>query len=319
MLRSIALVSLLAAMPAWAELGDIYCFEDEALWNALAANVESLTTDADGVALANEVPAPPGSNSQLGKILTFDAAVTGLSRGFLLETLDPSTDILAGFTFSDGEPNPSADFIDALSVGDINNFQNDDWRFSVVSGETVASFAFILRQNGDTDAEEAMIALDAADQVLDQCQPVPVSDGADFFGLIASVPVTKVIFNEGDGDGGSGSSDDDIALADPRFGDAVLDSDGDGIPFYDDNCMLRPNADQRDSNGDGFGNACDADLNGDCIVNALDLGIFKAVFFSSDADADLNGDGVVNAQDLGIFKLLFFSVPGPSGLQHPCG
>ena len=28
------------------------------------------------------------------------------------------------------------------------------------------------------------------------------------------------------------------------------------------------NPDQRDTNGDGFGNACDADLNNDNIVNA---------------------------------------------------
>ncbi len=93
-----------------------------------------------------------------------------------------------------------------------------------------------------------------------------------------------------------------------------LDSDGDGVRDELDNCTLVENADQRDSDVDGFGNLCDADLNNDGTVNAIDLGIFRNLFFSDDADADFNGDGVVNAIDLGTLKQLFFAAPGPSGL-----
>lgn len=96
------------------------------------------------------------------------------------------------------------------------------------------------------------------------------------------------------------------------------DSDGDGIGDDTDNCILVPNAAQRDSNEDGYGNACDADLNDDCIVNVIDLGLFKSVFFTTDPDADLNGDGVVSVLDLGRFKLLYFKPPGPSGLTAVC-
>ncbi|MEO1573752.1 MAG: thrombospondin type 3 repeat-containing protein, partial [Pseudomonadota bacterium] len=92
------------------------------------------------------------------------------------------------------------------------------------------------------------------------------------------------------------------------------DSDGDGVADDADNCTLIPNADQRDTNGDGFGNACDADLNNDGIVNVVDLGLLRSVFFTSDADADLNGDGVVNVVDLGIMRSGFFAPPGPSGV-----
>jgi hypothetical protein len=95
---------------------------------------------------------------------------------------------------------------------------------------------------------------------------------------------------------------------------ADADSDGDGVADSADNCTLVANAGQRDSNGDGFGNVCDADLNNDNIVNAADLGLLRLAFFSADADADLNGDGVVNAADLGIFKSLYFQPPGPSGI-----
>ncbi len=93
-----------------------------------------------------------------------------------------------------------------------------------------------------------------------------------------------------------------------------VDSDGDGVPDSADNCTLIANADQRDSNGDGFGNVCDADISNDGLINAIDLGLLRLVFFTTDADADFNGDGIVNAIDLGVLKNAFFGAPGPSGL-----
>ncbi|MEO1575587.1 MAG: alpha/beta hydrolase-fold protein, partial [Pseudomonadota bacterium] len=92
------------------------------------------------------------------------------------------------------------------------------------------------------------------------------------------------------------------------------DADADGIPDLADNCTLRANADQRDSNGDGFGNACDADFNDDGVVNVIDLGVLRQRFFSGDLDADLNGDGVVNIIDLGRLREVFFTAPGPSAI-----
>jgi hypothetical protein len=38
------------------------------------------------------------------------------------------------------------------------------------------------------------------------------------------------------------------------------DGDTDGVPDVTDNCLLLPNADQRDTNGDRYGNLCDPDL-----------------------------------------------------------
>ena len=90
------------------------------------------------------------------------------------------------------------------------------------------------------------------------------------------------------------------------------DADADGIPDVADNCTTAINPDQRDSNGDGYGNLCDGDLNGDCAVNAVDLGLFRSAFFGADEDADLNGDGIVNPIDLGILKTLFLLPPGPA-------
>ena len=94
---------------------------------------------------------------------------------------------------------------------------------------------------------------------------------------------------------------------------SVADTDGDGVNDLVDNCTDVANPTQLDTNGDGFGNACDADLNNDNVVNFVDLGLLRAAFFTTGTlDADFNGDGVVNFIDLGIMRLGFFQPPGPA-------
>lgn len=104
---------------------------------------------------------------------------------------------------------------------------------------------------------------------------------------------------------------------------AVSDADGDSVPDTDDNCTLVANGpndtatagpSQNDTNGDGYGNMCDADLNNDLVINGLDVGLFVTQFGTSGPDADLNGDGVVNGLDTGLFVSMFGQAPGPSGL-----
>ena len=69
---------------------------------------------------------------------------------------------------------------------------------------------------------------------------------------------------------------------------------------------------QRDTDGDGYGNVCDADLTGDGQVNLSDYSVFRSNFGSADPDADFNGDGVVNLSDYSIFRASFGKAPGPS-------
>jgi YD repeat-containing protein len=92
------------------------------------------------------------------------------------------------------------------------------------------------------------------------------------------------------------------------------DTDGDGVKDGYDNCTLVANANQRDTNGDGYGNVCDPDLNNDGLVDNADLAIMKLRFYGRDPDADLNGDGLVNFGDLAILKAYLGKKPGPSGL-----
>ena len=94
----------------------------------------------------------------------------------------------------------------------------------------------------------------------------------------------------------------------------AADTDFDGVADDIDNCTLKANADQADTDGDNIGNHCDPDFDNNGIVNASDLAFFKSKFFTTDPDADLNGNGIVNAADLAILKSMFFKPPGPSGL-----
>jgi hypothetical protein len=108
---------------------------------------------------------------------------------------------------------------------------------------------------------------------------------------------------------------DDVRIRGAGAACITTDADADGITDALDNCTLVANADQRDTNGDGYGNACDADLSNDGAINFTDLGQLKAVFFSNgDVDADFNGDGQVNFLDLGVMEASFFGAPGPSGI-----
>ncbi len=99
----------------------------------------------------------------------------------------------------------------------------------------------------------------------------------------------------------------------------MLDTDGDGVGDFRDNATLVPNADQRDSDGDGYGNVVDPDLNQDLIVDIFDLSLLDERFGSSDADADFNGDGSVDLFDLSVLDGLFGGPPGPSYVDRPNG
>ncbi len=101
------------------------------------------------------------------------------------------------------------------------------------------------------------------------------------------------------------------------------DRDGDGTPDRGDNCRDIPNPDQRDSDGDGFGNLCDADLDGDGVVGTswgrppygdLERIQLAALRGPYDPNADLDGDRDVDERDVGIAQIGMLHPPGPSGV-----
>jgi hypothetical protein len=94
------------------------------------------------------------------------------------------------------------------------------------------------------------------------------------------------------------------------------DTDGDGVVDTQDNCTLVPNPDQRDTDADGYGNICDADLDNSGLVGFSDFILFRTVYGSADPDADFDNTGLVGFSDFIIFRTMYGSAPGPSGLVN---
>ena len=106
------------------------------------------------------------------------------------------------------------------------------------------------------------------------------------------------------------------------------DIDGDGVADDEDNCVDVANGDQSDSNGDGFGNRCDADVNNDGRIDTswgkiypvdqrgdLEIIALTARNGPFDPDHDLDGDGRVDDRDLALAQLWLFRKPGPSATR----
>jgi uncharacterized protein (TIGR03790 family) len=111
-----------------------------------------------------------------------------------------------------------------------------------------------------------------------------------------------------------------------------MDSDGDGQVDWRDNCRLVPNPRQRDTDEDGYGNFCDADVNADGRTTTSwgetfprsKRGDVEAIALTArdglyHPDHDLDGDNKVNERDVSIAQLLLFRPPGPGPSPRPPG
>ncbi len=103
---------------------------------------------------------------------------------------------------------------------------------------------------------------------------------------------------------------------------AFTDSDGDQVHDGQDNCLGVSNPSQLDWDLDGYGNACDADLDNDGAVGLSDFNMLRAWFGStcSDTDfdcreSDFDDDQAVGLSDFNFFRTAFGGSPGPSGLR----
>lgn len=113
------------------------------------------------------------------------------------------------------------------------------------------------------------------------------------------------------------NSGDDVTLRTDQwqFEGPAVDSDGDGVFDDTDNCTALSNAGQQDTDGDGFGNRCDPDVDNNCIVNFGDISQFPGAFQTANPlfDFDSSG-GFVNFGDYAILTSFFQMQPGPSAL-----
>ena len=82
------------------------------------------------------------------------------------------------------------------------------------------------------------------------------------------------------------------------------DSDSDGIPDGADNAYLTENAGQEDSDGDGYGNAADADFDDSGVVDISDYQTFRNEYGNSatNSEYDMNSDGYIDVTDYQMFR-----------------
>jgi hypothetical protein len=94
------------------------------------------------------------------------------------------------------------------------------------------------------------------------------------------------------------------------------DTDADG--FFDsvDNCVQFSNPAQKDSDGDGYGNRCDADFDQDGDIDAADDALFTEYAGFGKSYADIDEDGDVDGDDASLMASLLGNPLGDSGLDR---
>ena len=213
------------------------------------------------------------------------------------------------------------------NVTDVNFFQPGTTKAATVSG--FGAFFTDVNTFGSTTLE-FFSESNASLGTFNVPTGIVANASLSFLGVSfnAGEKIGRVRITSGNAALGAGVNDggatDLVVMDDFIYSEPVVlpDTDGDGAPDAADNCILLANPTQLDANRDGYGNACDADLNNSFLVTAADFAILRSVLNQSAAssaaaaDADLNGSGTVTAADFAILRARLNTAPGPSG--YPC-
>src|SRR4030095_4416367 len=144
-------------------------------------------------------------------VLHYAAANTHLCRDFTLR----AGEVGAGITFDDSAERAGlATWKNALSLGDIGDYSNDDFEFAFGAGEPVHAFGFHFVDNQRKDVEGLYVYGSGAQLPAVLPGPAaPLSDGnrSAFVGIVSPIPIARVLFDEA-------ADGDDPAIRDFRFG-----------------------------------------------------------------------------------------------------
>ncbi len=186
-------------------------FTDEATWLSAVAQVETFSTHARTLIQADEVAALPVAGQMLSAVLNFQTASTRLSRSFRLTMLEPGNGQGHGFVFNDfNQPGDSPGFDNALSVGNIEQFQDDDWQLEITSGPRLYAFAFDLCDNTPHKGESLSV-YGTGNRLLASSDKISGANQKKMFlGVISNTPIVRIVFNED-------PAGDDTAIANFRF------------------------------------------------------------------------------------------------------
>jgi hypothetical protein len=119
---------------------------------------------------------------------------------------------------------------------------------------------------------------------------------------------TSPVAADTDGDGWSDGVETNtgvyVSAADTGTSPLLADTDGDGANDPADNCLFLANADQLDTDADAAGNACDADDDGDGLLDAVetDTGVFVSASNTGSDPllTDTDGDGFDDGDEVAL-------------------
>ncbi len=271
---------------------------------------------------AEFVGAGPGLNTML---------FTGDSTSTTLGISDGTSKALGLYTYSGPATNltitieiaANATFSGPLS-GEDNNIDGIRGRIYVFTNEFAISdindFEFganltCLFECYSPD-EDISVEINSGVSNLVNSVTIALDDGDQFY-LYGQADIGAAGGGAADaGDGIEVSFSSTSGLTSVPGGSAPVDTDGDGVDDSADNCTLVANADQRDTNSDGYGNLCDPDFDNNGTVNFLDISGWVPLFNTAcgDVDEDLTGDGSCNFADFSLIPAYFGGPPGPSGV-----
>ena len=214
---------LLLASTSWASpsMGGMTVYDEKLEWEAATKDIEVFRTSAYGIRRANEITSTPTGNSDLGSVLTFESANTGLLRSFVLVNANVPRTMTRGLVLDDSEAGLAGprniSIGDADGIGDPETrslYENDDWRLGIYSGPKLTSFAFMLVGNDESIAES--LRFYNGNILIGSVTDLASPDGTRFVGVTTREPITRVVFDEDEID--PGPDFDDIAIRDFRFG-----------------------------------------------------------------------------------------------------
>ncbi|MFO0873133.1 MAG: hypothetical protein U0575_04070 [Phycisphaerales bacterium] len=236
-------------------------------WEIHVGSFETLHTDAETVALAEELQQLPTPDAPIGPTLTF-AKKSPLSRTIRLTALEENANWV--FDDADSAGDVGFGFSDALSVGERDVHMHDVWQIEILDGPPVDGLAFKL---GDSDdgGGECIEVYTVRDVLIATITPMPAGRGQKtFIGLHAHDEETigRIVFHES-------PDSDDISVSEIRLAPAVecmgdLDEDGqvDGADVGLFLSLWGPCTEKH----------CHQDLNGDGTADAADLALLVAAW-----------------------------------------
>jgi len=200
-------------------------YDKESGWAAACKTVQEFDTSSENIARANEIGSPPGSNGDLGSLLTFDSANSGLAWSFQFMSVNVPDYMPRGLVFEDSEAGlggqRNISIGDADGIGDTKTrslYENDDWKLSILSGPPLTAFGFTLVGNNESLAESLRFYSGSVlvGELTDLATP---GSGTRFIGIVSTDPITRILFDEDEFD--PGPDHDDIAIRDFRFGEML--------------------------------------------------------------------------------------------------